>query len=251
MPANDSSPRLAVISDVHGNVRALEAVLADIKTRGVDAIVNLGDSVTSPLWPRETWELLTSLSLPTLRGNHDRALTGALDDLPRAGKFTHAALTPEQRGALGALPARLEIAPGILAVHGTPDDDATCLLEDVHNERLIPAPREAVLARLGDHARADVVLCGHSHNQQLRQVPGGCLVLNPGSVGCPAFADHPAAAIFEFRSPHAYYAVLTRRSGRWGAELLALEYDWSSAARRAFDNGRPDWAKAMTTGAVS
>jgi diadenosine tetraphosphatase ApaH/serine/threonine PP2A family protein phosphatase len=99
--------------------------------------------------------------------------------------------------------------------------------------------------------RADVVLCGHSHNQQVRQVPGGCLVLNPGSVGCPAFADHPAAAIFEFRSPHAHYAILTRRNGRWGAELLALEYDWTSAARRAKENGRPDWAEAMTTGAVS
>jgi len=136
-------------------------------------------------------------------------------------------------------------------VHGTPDDDATCLLEDVHNERLIPAPREAVLARLGDHARADVVLCGHSHNQQLRQVPGGCLVLNPGSVGCPVFADLSAVTILELRSPHAYYAILTKRSGRWGAELLALEYDWNSAARRAADNGRLDWAEGLTTGAVS
>jgi predicted phosphodiesterase len=251
MPAGDSSPRIAVISDVHGNLRALEAVLTDIKTRGVDATVNLGDSVTSPLWPRETWELLASLSLPTLRGNHDRALTGAFDDLPPAGKFTHAALTYQQREALGALPARLEIAPGILGVHGTPDDDAACLLEDVHNERLIPAPREAVLARLGDHARADVVLCGHSHNQQLRQVPGGCLVLNPGSVGCPVFADLSAATILELRSPHAYYAILTKRSGRWGAELLALEYDWNSAARRAADNGRLDWAEGLMTGAVS
>jgi predicted phosphodiesterase len=185
-----------------------------------------------------------------VRGNHDRALTGAFDDLPPAGKFAYAALTPQQREALGARPARIDVAPGILAIHGTPDDDSSFLLEDVHNERLIPAPREAVLARLGPHARAEVVLCGHSHNQQVRQVPGGCLVLNPGSVGCPAFADHPAAAIFEFRSPHAYYAILTRQNGRWGAELLALEYDWNSAARRAIENGRPDWAEAMITGAV-
>jgi len=226
-------------------------VLADIKSRGADTIVNLGDSVTSPLWPRETWELLASLSLPTLRGNHDRALTGPLDDLTPAGKFVHAALTCQQREELGALPARLEIAPGIFAVHGTPDDDAACLLEDVHNDRLIPAPREAVLTRLGDHARADVVLCGHSHNQQMRQVPGGCLILNPGSVGCPVFADHPYAKRFELRSPHAYYAILTKQRGRWGAELRALEYDWNSAARRAADNGRLDWAEAMATGAVS
>jgi putative phosphoesterase len=250
-PATGSSPRLAVISDIHGNVRALEAVLADIRTRGVDATINLGDCVTSPLWPRETYDLLTSLALVTVRGNHDRSLTDRpFDDLPPVGKFAHQALTAAQRQFLGALPARVEVAPGILAVHGTPDDDTTCLLEEIHLERLIPARREVVLARLGAHAKADVVLCGHSHNQQLRQVPGGCLVLNPGSVGCPAFADHPAARQFAYRSPHAYYAILTRRNGRWGAELFALEYDWTSAARRAAENGRPDWAEAMLTGAV-
>jgi predicted phosphodiesterase len=251
MPAGVSSPRLAVISDIHGNIRALEAVLADIKIRGADAIVNLGDSVTSPLWPRETYDLLASLALPTVRGNHDRAMIGSFDDLTPAAKFAHAALTPQQRATLARLPTRVEVAPGILAVHGTPDHDSTFLLEEIHNERLIPAAREVVLARLGTHARADVVLCGHSHNQQVRQVPGGCLVLNPGSVGCPLFADHPAAARSELRSPHAYYAILTRKNGRWGAELMALEYDWTSASRRAADNGRPDWAQAMTTGTVS
>jgi 3',5'-cyclic AMP phosphodiesterase CpdA len=68
MPITDSSPRLAVISDIHGNLRALEAVLTDIETRGADAIVNLGDCATSPLWPRETLDLLESLSFITVRG---------------------------------------------------------------------------------------------------------------------------------------------------------------------------------------
>ena len=252
MPADVSSPRLAVISDIHGNLLALEAVLDDIKRRGADAIVNLGDCVTSPLWPRETYELLETLALPTVRGNHDRALIDwRFDDLPLAGQFAHAALTSGQREALARLPARIELEPGILAIHGTPDDDSTCLLEEVYRERLVPAAREAVLARLGPHARADVVLCGHSHNQQVRQVPGGCFVLNPGSVGCPVWADHPSAATFELRSPHACYAILTRHKGRWGAELLALEYDWAAASQRAAANGRPDWAQGMTAGAVS
>ncbi|HXW27428.1 MAG TPA: metallophosphoesterase family protein [Xanthobacteraceae bacterium] len=251
MPITDSSPRLAVISDIHGNVRALEAVLADIRTRGADAIVNLGDCVTSPLWPRETCELLASLSLVTVRGNHDRALVeGRFDDLPPVGKFARAALNAEQRETLGRLPVRVEVEPGILAVHGTPDDDSTFLLENVHDDRLIPAARGEVLARLGAYASAGVVLCGHSHNQQVRQVPGRCFMLNPGSVGCPAFADHPAARRFEYRSPHACYAILTRRHGRWGAELLALEYDWTEAARRAAENGRPDWAQAYAVGSV-
>jgi len=90
--------RLAVISDIHGNLAALEAVLADIKARGVDRTVNLGDCVTSPLWPKETFEALQSLSLPTVRGNHDRWIEEFPDDkLSPAGLFARNALTAEQR----------------------------------------------------------------------------------------------------------------------------------------------------------
>ena len=71
--------RLAVISDIHANVVALEAVLEDIADRGVDAIVNLGDCVSGPLWPKETMELLEARAIPTVRGNHDLWIT----DRPR------------------------------------------------------------------------------------------------------------------------------------------------------------------------
>ena len=64
--------RIAVISDIHGNLAALDEVLADIKRRGCDATVNLGDCCAGPLWPRETFERLEALGLPTVRGNHDR-----------------------------------------------------------------------------------------------------------------------------------------------------------------------------------
>src|SRR5262249_38463772 len=238
------SMRLAVISDIHGNLAALEAVLADIKHRGVDVTVNLGDCVTSPLWPKETFEALQSLALPTVRGNHDRWIAELPDDrLPPAGRFARAALLPEQRLALHSLPARLELADGILAVHGTPDDDTTYLLEEALDDgRFVPANRDVLQARLGDAASASVVLCGHSQRQAVVLGPQGCLILNPGSVGCPVFADLPIAPRLEHRSPHARYAILTRRNGRWGAELLALEYDWASASARALANGRPEWA---------
>jgi predicted phosphodiesterase len=61
--------RLAALSDIHGNLPALEAVLADIGRRGVERIVNLGDIVSGPLWPRETAARLLPLALPTVRGN--------------------------------------------------------------------------------------------------------------------------------------------------------------------------------------
>ncbi|MEO3472948.1 metallophosphoesterase family protein [Roseomonas sp. CAU 1739] len=244
--------RLAVISDIHGNLLALEAVLADIAERGVDATVNLGDCVTSPLWPRETFERLTTLDLPTVRGNHDRWIVEKSEaDLSPAGRYARNVLTEAQRTRLHALPPTLEVTPDILAVHGTPTDDSTYLLEEAANGLLAPAPRATVAARLGGTARpGGVVLCGHSHRQALVQGPNGCIILNPGSVGCPVFADHPAAAGVEHRSPHARYAILTLRRGRWGAELLALDYDWYAAAQRALANGQPDWAAAMATGSI-
>ena len=244
--------RLAVISDIHGNLRALEAVLADIRQRSVDATVNLGDCVAGPTWPLETFELLESLRLPTVRGNHDRwALDRTPERMPPAGRFAQAALSTAQRTALHALPPTLTLGADVLAVHGTPTDDATYLTEEGHDGRLIPAGRELVAARLGPAVGKAVVLCGHSHRQSVTQMPGGCLIVNPGTVGCPVFADLPAANQAEPRSPHARYAVLTRRDGRWGAELFALDYDWDAAAAQALANGFPRWAEALATGAVS
>ncbi len=243
--------RLAVISDVHGNLLALEAVLADITTRGVDDIVNLGDWVAGPLWPRETFELLAELGIRSVRGNHDRwAIDRPDDQMPPAGRFARDALDPIQRETLHALPATIDMGD-ILACHGTPADDMQNLLEEPADGRLGPAPREAVAARLGAEASRQVVLCGYSHRQALVTGPNGCMIVNPGSVGCPAFADLPVAASWEHRSPHARYAVLTKRNGRWGADLIALEYDWDKAAQRAADLGWPKWAAMLATGAVS
>jgi predicted phosphodiesterase len=243
---------MAVISDVHGNLAALEAVLADIRTRGVDFTVNLGDCVTSPLWPKETFEFLQSLELPTVRGNHDRWIEEFPDDrLSSAGRFARNALTAEQRRVLHELPARIDLGDGILACHGTPDNDSMCLLEEsLDDGRFVPARRDILKARLQGAGTASVVLCGHSHRQSVIHGPDECLILNPGSVGCPVFADIPFAANLEYRSPHARYAILTRRSGTWQVELLALDYDWDCASARALANGRPEWAKALSSGHV-
>jgi predicted phosphodiesterase len=244
--------RLAIISDVHGNLAALVAVLADIKARGVDTTINLGDCVTSPLWPRETFEALQSLALPTVRGNHDRWIEEYPEQrLSSAGRFARDALTAEQRRALHSLPSQLRLEEGILACHGTPDDDSACLLEEALDDgRLAPARREVLEQRLGNELAAQVVLCGHSHRQAVVQGPRGCLILNPGSVGCPVFADIPFAANLEYRSPHARYATLTKKGRDWQVELLALEYDWESASARALANNRPEWAQALSSGYV-
>lgn len=246
--------RLAVISDVHGNLLALEAVLHDITTRGVDDTINLGDWVAAPLWPRETFELLADLGIKSVRGNHDRwAIDRPDDQMPPAGLYARNALTVAQREILHALPATIEVdGPGgdILACHGTPTDDMQNLLEEPLEGRTAPASRDAVATRLGPESRRQVVLCGHSHRQALVTGPNGCMIVNPGSVGCPAFADVPAAAGWEHRSPHARYAILTQRNNRWSADLIALEYDWDKAAQHAAALGWPKWAQMLATGCV-
>jgi putative phosphoesterase len=240
--------RLAIVSDVHGNLVALEAVLSDLRARAPDAVVNLGDCVTSPLWPRETLELLDTLRLPTVRGNHDRWLTDPpAGDLSPSIAFTREALTESHRAALGALPASLELEAGILAVHGTPASDVEYLLETAVDGRLALVTATELAARLGPRPSA-LVLCGHSHNQHVATAPGGSLVVNPGSVGCPRYADNADPSVAEAGSPHARYALATRRRGRWTVEMIALDYDWGPVVRRARDNGRPDWAAGFLRG---
>ena len=245
--------RVAIISDVHGNLPALEAVIKDIRVRGADLLVNLGDCVTSPLWPRETLEKLLSLALPTVRGNHDRLLSEASEaELSQSGRYAHSALKPEQRALLHALPPKIEPVPGILAVHGTPDSDTAFLLDELTEDgRFVPARPCLLEARLGDAiSKYSVVLCGHSHQPSVVLGPAGCLIVNPGSVGCPVFADIPNAQNLEYRSPHARYALLTKMARQWQAELIALNYDWDLAAKRALENRRPEWAAALRTGKV-
>ena len=234
--------RIAVISDVHGNVRALETVLADIARRAPDVTVNLGDCVTSPLWPRETFELLEMLSLPTVRGNHDRVLGEPAEAwrIPSV-MFTRAALSERQRNDLASLPPSVPVTDGVLAIHGTPASDTRYLLEDKVDNRLTLVTADTLGERLGDIG-ADLVLCGHSHHQHCAMDRTGRLVLNPGSVGCPRYSDNDDRLLNEAGSPHARYAVATRGRSGWSVELIALEYDWSEVARRASENGRPDWA---------
>jgi predicted phosphodiesterase len=234
--------RLAVLSDIHGNLVALEAVLADIQERGVDAIINLGDCVTSPLWPRETFELLEVIDMPTVRGNHDRLLSETpLDEMPRSMRFTHDSLTGAQRNALGALPATVELEGGILAVHGTPASDKEYLLHDKIDGRLAIASGASLAKRL-EGINANLILCGHSHAQQIATMGAACVVVNPGSVGCPRYADDDDPFVAEVGSPHARYAIAEGQGTRWNAELIVLDYNWQPVLEQAIANSRADFA---------
>jgi predicted phosphodiesterase len=238
---------LAVIADIHGNLPALEAVLADIAARGITRIINLGDCVSGPLWPGETCARLMALNLPTVRGNHDRWVADEAEErLGLTDRLTRGALTDGQRAWLRDLPPRLDFQ-GALAVHGTPDDDNRYLLERVAERQLLLDAPEAIAARLGTAPK--LVFCGHSHQPRLVRLPDGPTIINPGSVGCPAYRDpEDNPHISATGSPHARYAVVREDDGDVNVLLVAVTYDHKDAAARAASLDRADWAHALATG---
>ena len=242
--------RLAVLADIHGNLPALEAVMADVATRRVDRVVNLGDCVSGPLWPSETWQALRREGWPTVRGNHDRQVAHAgVDPLGASDRYAAERLTDEAHRWLGALPTTLALPGGLVAMHARPDDDAAYLLEDQDGRALKPAAPETVADRLG-MLDATVVLTAHSHRAACLRLYDGRWVLNPGSVGCPAYDDDSTEPphVSEAGCPSARYAILDMTHPSPMIEFLSIPYDHEGAATKADACGRPDWAHALRTG---
>lgn len=240
--------KIAAISDIHGNLAALDAVLADIQARGVDLIVNLGDILSGALQPRATADRLMALNLPTIKGNHERqVLAGDPAKMGPSDRRAHETIRPEQRQWLQALPVSLAL-DDVLLVHGTPASDLEYFLETVTADGCRAATIEEVASRAGA-ASASLILCGHTHIPRTVRLDDGRLIVNPGSVGLQAYEDErPFYHVMETGTPHARYAIATQADGRWTSEHIAVAYDWDGAAAMAAENGRHDWAVALKTG---
>ncbi|MFT3818792.1 MAG: metallophosphoesterase family protein [Rubrivivax sp.] len=249
--------RLAVVSDIHGNLPALLAVAAEIDAARAGRVLNLGDIASGPLWPRETLDWLAPRGWTTIRGNHERQLQGARQHLSAADVFAFDALTDAHKAWLAALPTEARLDGGdVQLVHGTPGSDLDYLLETVTADFGVggsPGVRAArddeVRARLGGGCAASLLLCGHTHVPRVA-LAGGTLVVNPGSVGLQAYDDgRPHPHIVETGSPHARWALVERVvGGGWRVEQRLTAYDWHAAAARAQANGRGDWADALRSG---
>jgi putative phosphoesterase len=175
--------RVATLYDLHGNLRALEAVLQEIPDEAT--IVVGGDICAGGPHPSETLERLRALGehVLWLRGNADRELTPGEEGLAPVEviEATRAALTNEQIAFLYGLPPTVQISE-VLFCHATPRNDV-----DIFTER---TPEEQI-AHLFAAVDADVVVCGHTHTQFERTIAGK-RVINSGSVGMP-YEDAPGA----------------------------------------------------------
>jgi predicted phosphodiesterase len=186
---------LAVLYDIHGNLEALEAVLAEARGEGAESHVLGGDYATFGPWPRATAELLESLpAIVRIRGNADRWLREDPEAPPDAQPFITEALEAARYFLGPALVARLYELPehaelnGILVCHGSP-------LSDIESFAAQAEPGEERL--LADEA-GRTILFGHSHQQFERPGPNGTTLVNPGSVGAPLDGDTRAAwALYE------------------------------------------------------
>jgi len=241
--------RLALLSDIHGNLAALEAVTADLRRRGVDQVVNLGDSLSGPLLPLETAQFLMAQDWLHLAGNHERQLlTQGIEQMGPSDAYAHAQLTAKEFDWIRSLPSSVRLSPDVFLCHGSPCSDVEYFLETLEEGVVRQATAAEVEARLAPEL-APLVACGHTHVARVVHTRRGQRVVNPGSVGQPAYDDtHPVPHVIETGSPDARYAIVERLKDGWSVSLLSVPYDHAAMAQLARLRGRSEWEHALLTG---
>lgn len=225
--------RLAALYDIHGNLPALDAVLADLRTAGVDQIIVGGDVVPGPM-PRETIDRLLTINMPVrfLQGNGDREIVSLRRGIQTGGfpeafrpmmQWVADELTPDAEDLLASWPATVSMAvPGVgevLFCHATPRNDLEIFTARTPDEAVAPAFATAL---------ASIVVCGHTHMQFDRTV-NGMRIVNAGSVGMP------------FQPPGAYWLLLDSDPAVAGQHVVLkhTSYDFERAAAEVRQTAYP------------
>ncbi len=253
--------RIALFSDIHGNVPALDAVLADIAASGIEEVYCLGDLVGYGPDPAGVIERIRSAGIPTIMGNYDEgvgnrrgecgcyyATDQARSDGAASYAFTDAALGDADRAWLVALPGEIRLeheGVRILLAHGSPRKI---------NEYLLLDRRDAQLVRLADAAGADVVCVGHVHipYHRVMTADDGRVVhyVSSGSAGKPKDGD-PRAGWVELvfgasgdvsaAAPDDAAAGPAGHTDTWlGVVIHRVAYDIEAVARLMVDSGLPE-----------
>ena len=253
--------RYALISDIHANLPALDAVLADIDRRSdpaattgrIDsATFHLGDLVGYAPWPNEVVARLRDVGIPGVAGNYDSTVAtdykhcGCKYEDARQEELSHlsyewtrAKVTPETKRFLGALPFRIDLrplgghasGPTCTLLHGNHVLNTVYMFED-RPDSMLEKMATAVGARTGD-----VICFGHTHKPWHREA-GGVHFVNTGSVGRPKDGDWRAG-----------YVVLDIGDNDVKVEVVRVEYDLEAAMRAIRDSELPDdFAEYLRTG---
>lgn len=251
--------RVALLSDIHGNLVALEAALADLAAQGADKIVCLGDITLSGLQPHECAELIRARDFPTVQGNCDLASARVRREGPtpetmtgydhygawvaEIDRWSSAALTEEDAVWLAALPLTVEVALGpdatLLCAHGSPRS---------FSHQLLAETPDAALAEMIGPVSAVALASGHTHYPMLRRL-GPLTIVNPGSVGLPMATDANGARYNPIE--YAEYGILSWEAGAliWEARRAPVDAEAARAAARAIgmphvERWRGDWSQA-------
>ena len=245
--------RYALISDVHANLPALEAVLNDIAARpGIDATYHLGDLMGYAPWPDETISLLRNCRIEGIAGNYDSTTAtdykhcGCKYEDPRQEELSHISYdwtrrhcSAESKRFLAALPFRLDLrpngghqpGPAMILVHGTPTLNTLYWTEDRPDSFCLK------MAEMAGAKKGDVLCFGHTHKPWHREVEGIHFV-NTGSVGRPKDGDWRAG-----------YVVLDVSGETPGVEYVRVEYDLERAMEAIRASDLPDdFAEYLRTG---
>lgn len=245
--------RLALISDIHGNLPALDAVLADIDARAdIDATYHLGDLVGYSSFPNEVVARLTERGIAGIAGNYDSTVAsdykhcGCKSESPRqeelahiSYEYTRRAVSPETKRRLGALPFSLDLrplgghaaGPRLVLVHGTPTLNTLYWTED-RSDDFCRKMAEVMSLKAGD-----MMAFGHTHKPWHRVVDGMHFV-NTGSVGRPKDGDWRAG-----------YVRVTLGAGETRVEFVRVSYDLDTTIAGVRAAGLPeDFVEFLQTG---
>ena len=242
--------KFAVLADIHGNALALRAVLNDMDALGVTTAVNLGDFFSGPLDAAETASLLMKRDFLSVRGNHDRYLvTQNRSDMGPSDQAAFDQLDAAHLEWISSLPETRTVFEDVFLCHGTPSSDSVYWLERVEADGTVrPATLEEIQAE-ADGVDADLIICAHTHIPRCVRLPDGRTILNPGSVGCPAYDDDvPVYHHMQTGTPNASYAIVDGCAGGWDITFRSVQYPSDAASALAAKNGRPSWAQALATG---
>ena len=245
--------RIALISDIHANLPALDAVLADIAgRRDVDTTHHLGDLVGYAPWPNEVVARVREAGISGISGNYDSTVglnykhCGCKYEDPRQEELSHVSFewtkantSTETRAYLASLPFRLDLrplgghaaGPTVVLVHGTPTLNTVYWTEDRPDDFCLK------MARLAALKAGDVIAFGHTHKPWHREIEQIHFV-NTGSVGRPKDGDWRAG-----------YVLLDVTSRGVGVDFVRVEYDVEAAARGILESELPDdFAEYLCTG---